>query len=190
MTSDALAGVQDDDAPRLSVNTQNTGTPFRVRPARPDDAVAVYALIKELAEYEREPAAVTGTLEDLRAALFNPHPRVHCLVLEASTPDGPSVVGMAVWYVTFSTWRVRHGIWLEDLYVQPAHRRSGAGRALLEALADICVERGYARLEWWVLDWNEPAHGFYRSVGALPQDEWTVWRLDDAGIKELAASTM
>jgi GNAT superfamily N-acetyltransferase len=188
MTSDALAGVQDDDAPRLATGSSGSNA-FRVRPARPEDAPALYGLIKELAEYEREPDAVTGSLEDLRAALFNPHPRVHCHVLEVNGPEGPAVAGLALWYVSFSTWRARHGIWLEDLYVQPAYRRGGAGRALLETLADVCVERGYARLEWWVLDWNEPAHGFYRSIGAAPQDEWTVWRLDDSSLRNLAGSS-
>jgi GNAT superfamily N-acetyltransferase len=160
--------------------------PWRVREARLEDVPAIFGLVQELADYEKEPDAVLATAEDFAAALFNPHPRVHCLVLEASTPAGPSVVGMAIWYVTFSTWRGRHGLWLEDLFVQPAYRRTGAGRALLAELARICTQRGYARMEWWVLDWNEPAHKFYRTLGALPQDEWTVWRVDDEKLKALA----
>ena len=94
---------------------------------------------------------------------------------------------MALWYVTFSTWKTRHGLWLEDLFVLPEHRRLGLGRALLSTLAQVCLDRGYRRFEWWVLDWNEPAHGFYRSLGAVPQDEWTVWRLEGADLAATAA---
>jgi GNAT superfamily N-acetyltransferase len=162
-----------------------------VRPARPDDVDAVHALVRELAVYEREPDAVEATVEDLAAALFGPDPRVHCHVAEvdevADGSGGPRVVGMALWFVSFSTWRGRHGIWLEDLFVRPEHRGSGAGRALLRSLAEVCAERGWARLEWAVLDWNTPAHGFYRSLGAAPQDEWTTWRLDGDGLHALAA---
>lgn len=162
-------------------------TAWRVRAARPDDATALHALITELAEYEREPDAVEATPDALRAALFNPHPRVHALVGEVDGPEGAEVAAMAIWYVTFSTWRGRHGIWLEDVYVRPAYRRLGLARALLGELAQICVERGYPRLEWWVLDWNESAHTFYRSLGATPQDEWTVWRVDDEALKVLGS---
>ena len=95
---------------------------------------------------------------------------------------------MAVWYLTFSTWLGRPGIWLEDLYVQPAHRGSGLGRQLLTTLAQLCSERGYGRLEWWVLDWNEPSIGFYRNLGARSEDEWTTYRLDGEALDRLAAS--
>lgn len=150
-----------------------------IRPARLDDVPTIDALVHELAVYEKEPDAVEATPDDFAAALFGPDPRVHCHVAEVTPPGGePEVVGMALWYVTFSTWRGRHGIWLEDLFVRPAHRGLGVGRQLLQTLAAECAARGYARLEWWVLDWNTPAHGFYRSLGATPQDEWTVWRLD------------
>jgi GNAT superfamily N-acetyltransferase len=181
MTSDALAGLNEEP-------TADRAVPWRVRPARPEDVVQMHALIQELAEYEREPDAVQATADDLGAALFNSHPRVHAHVVEAGGPGGGQVVGMAVWYVTYSTWRGRHGLWLEDLYVRPAHRRSGAGRALLKALAGVCADRGYARLEWWVLDWNEPAHRFYRTLGAEPQDEWTVWRVDDDDLRALGSN--
>ena len=107
---------------------------------------------------------------------------------EVTDADGNrQLVGMAVWYVTFSTWLGRHGVWLEDLFVQPEHRGSGLGTALLARLAGICVERGYGRLEWWVLNWNEPSIGFYRSLGAVPQEEWTVFRLDGDALTALAA---
>ena len=140
-------------------------------------------LVRELAEYEREPDAVEATEDLLAAALFGPAPVASCLV--ALDVDG-SVVGLALWYVTFSTWKGRPGLWLEDLFVRPAARGRGRGRALLQALARTCVERGYARFEWWVLDWNAPAIGFYRALGAVPQDEWTTFRVDGAALAELA----
>ena len=111
---------------------------------------------------------------------------MHCHVAELDGPAAPAVVGMALWFVTYSTWHGRHGIWLEDLFVRPGHRGLGLGRALLGTLAGICRERGYPRMEWTVLDWNEPAHDFYRTIGASPLDEWTTWRLSDGGIDELS----
>jgi len=165
------------------------GTPWRVRPAVPGDAERISTLVRELATYEREPDAVRATPDDFRTALFGPNPRVHCHVAEISGPDGPLVVGMALWFVSFSTWEGRHGVWLEDLFVEPQYRRLGLGRALLEILAQLCVERGYRRLEWWVLDWNTPAHDFYRSLGAVPQPDWTTWRIDEAALTQLGGST-
>jgi GNAT superfamily N-acetyltransferase len=100
--------------------------------------------------------------------------------------DAGAVVGFALWYVTFSTWKGRPGLWLEDLFVRPSARGAGHGKALLQALAAVCVERGYPRFEWWVLDWNEPAIGFYRSLGAVPQDAWTTFRVDGEALGELA----
>jgi GNAT superfamily N-acetyltransferase len=144
------------------------------------------ALVRELADYSDESEAVMATPEEFGAAFFNPHPRVHCHVVELDSPNGPTVVGLAIWFVTFSTWRGRHGIWLEDLYIQPAYRRLGVGRALMAELAAICVDRGYARMEWWVLDWNEPAHHFYRGVGAEPQDDSTIWRVTNESLKALS----
>lgn len=191
MTSDALAEQPDralvSAAPATPgrPGTGVSGAAWRVRAARPGDVARIDALVRELADYEREPNAVKAAPEDFGAAFFNPHPRVHCHVLEVDGPSGPAVVGLAIWFVTFSTWRGRHGLWLEDLYVQPAYRRLGAGRALLAELAAICVDRGYARMEWCVLDWNEPAHRFYRGVGAAPQDDWTVWRVTDESLKAL-----
>jgi GNAT superfamily N-acetyltransferase len=185
MSSDSLAGIPDSAAKAVGQEPSG-GAIWRVRPARPADVRQIDVLVRELAEYERESDAVTATTEDFGAAFFSPHSRVHCHVVEVDGPAGPAVVGLAIWYVTFSTWRGRHGLWLEDLYVQPAFRRLGAGRALLTELASICSDRGYARMEWWVLDWNELAHRFYRGVGAEPQDEWTVWRVTDGPLKELA----
>lgn len=161
------------------------GTPWRVRPAVVDDVVKIHALVRELADYERELASVEATADDFRSALFGPNPRVHCHVAEVDGPAGPEVAGMAMWFVTFSTWRGRHGVWLEDLFISPAHRRLGLGRALLEELARVCVQRGYRRLEWAVLDWNAPAQDFYRSLGATPQEDWTVWRVDATALAHL-----
>jgi GNAT superfamily N-acetyltransferase len=164
--------------------------PPRLRDAVPDDVPQILRLIQELAEYERAPDAVEATEQHLRTALFPSDPasaRSHAIVAEVDGADGrPQVVGMAVWYVTFSTWLGRHGLWLEDLFVRPQHRGSGLGKALLARLAALCVERGYGRLEWWVLNWNEPSIGFYRSLGAVAQDEWTVFRLDGAALARLA----
>ncbi|MEU4768976.1 GNAT family N-acetyltransferase [Actinosynnema sp. NPDC023794] len=153
----------------------------RVRRVREEDVPAVVALVEELAEYERARHECRLTVEQLRDALFRPSPALFGHVAEV---DG-RVVGMALWFLNFSTWRGTHGIYLEDLYVQPDQRQSGLGRALLQALAEECVARGYARLEWWVLDWNAPAIGFYKSLGALPMDEWTVFRLTDDSLTRL-----
>ncbi|PRX49079.1 L-amino acid N-acyltransferase YncA [Prauserella shujinwangii] len=155
----------------------------RIRRVRESDVAAVVALVHELAEYEKAPDECGLTAEQLHAALFGEHPALFGHVADV----GGEVVGCALWFLNFSTWRGVHGIYLEDLYVRPAHRGSGLGRALLAALAEECVARGYARLEWWVLDWNAPAIGFYQSIGAVPMDEWTVFRLTDEPLRALAA---
>lgn len=166
---------------------------WRIRVAAPGDEGAIADLVRELAHYEREPEAAQATADDFAAALFGSDPRLHAHVAEvrASGGDGSGeawhVQGMAVWFVTFSTWTGRHGIWLEDLFVRPDHRRLGLGRALLATLAATCAERGWTRLDWSVLDWNEPAQGFYRSIGAAPMDEWTTWRLHGPDLEDLAA---
>jgi GNAT superfamily N-acetyltransferase len=154
-----------------------------VRPATLDDVPAIMQLVRELADYEREPDAVEATEAHFRRALFprDGHPTVSCLVAET----GREVVGIAVWYLTFSTWTGRNGIWLEDLFVRPDHRGDGHGTALLQALAALCVERGYPRLEWWVLDWNAPSIGFYESLGARAEDEWTTFRLSGEALSAL-----
>jgi GNAT superfamily N-acetyltransferase len=156
-----------------------------VRPVEERDVDAVVALVHELAAYERAPEHCHLSADQLRAALFGPAPALFGHV--AQTRDG-RVVGCALWFLNFSTWRGVHGIYLEDLYVTPAHRGAGLGRRLLAALAALCVERGYARLEWWVLDWNAPSIGFYRALGAVPMDEWTVHRLDGDALAALARS--
>ncbi|WP_250550447.1 GNAT family N-acetyltransferase [Pseudonocardia sp. H11422] len=138
-------------------------------------------MVHELADYEREPESCLLTAEQLHAALFGPAPALFGHVAEV---DG-AVVGCALWFLNFSTWQGVHGIYLEDLYVRPEHRGHGLGRALLAELAAICAERGYARLEWSVLDWNAPSIGFYRSIGAVGMDEWTTFRLTGAPLAEL-----
>ena len=153
-----------------------------IRAATVDDVPVVVRLVHELASYEREPDAVVATEEQFRTALFGPDPRVHCLVAE----DGGETVGFAIWFVSFSTWLGTHGIYLEDLFVRPEARGGGHGRALLTELARIAVERGYGRVEWAVLDWNVDAQGFYRSLGAAPQDEWTTWRLTGDPLQQLS----
>src|SRR6266581_3626327 len=132
-----------------------------IRPATSADVPRICELIRELAEYERSADQLTATTDDLRAALFCPSPAVFAHVAVA---DG-DIVGFALWFINFSTWLGKHGIYLEDLYVTPAMRGRGFGRALLAGLAAICVSRNYGRLEWWVLDWNAPAIGFYSSLG-------------------------
>jgi GNAT superfamily N-acetyltransferase len=147
-----------------------------IRAARPDDVPEILAMIRELAEFEREPDAVENTEAMLTATLFADHPMASCLVVDGDEPG--ALAAMALWYPTYSTWTGVHGIHLEDLYVRPEHRRGGHGRALLARLAAETVERGWARLEWDVLDWNENAIAFYRSLGAEFKDDWTTCRLD------------
>jgi GNAT superfamily N-acetyltransferase len=157
-------------------------TDATVRRVRPDDVDAVVALCHELAEYERAAQECTLTTEALRAALFCEAPALFGHVAEV---EGV-VVGTALWFLNFSTWHGTHGIYLEDLYVQQEHRGGGLGGALLTELARECVQHGYARLEWSVLDWNAPAIGFYKSLGAVPLDEWTVFRLTGNALADVA----
>ncbi|WP_424189319.1 GNAT family N-acetyltransferase [Actinokineospora sp. G85] len=157
-------------------------TDARVRRARESDVDSIVGLVFELAEYEEAAHECHLTAEQLRAALFGDSPALFGHVAEV----GGEVVGCALWFLNFSTWRGVHGIYLEDLYVQPAQRGQGLGKALLTALAQECVARGYQRLEWTVLDWNAPAIGFYRSIGAVPMDKWTVQRLTDGALTALA----
>jgi len=154
---------------------------FAIRPVSPGDVPSVVALVHELAAYERAADQCSLADDQLRSALFGESAALFGHV--ATVDDDP--VGCALWFLNFSTWRGVHGIYLEDLFVQPSHRGRGIGRALLVELARECVARGYARLEWAVLDWNEPAIGFYRSLGAAPQDEWTTFRLEGQSLFKL-----
>ena len=153
-----------------------------IRSAGPGDEALVLSLIRELAEYERLANEVDATEEAIAAALFPEHPRVFAQIAEWHGEPA----GFALWFYNFSTFRGRHGIYLEDLFVCPGYRGHGIGRALLATLARRCLEEGLPRLEWWVLDWNEPARAFYRSLGAVPIDEWTVQRVTGEALARLA----
>ncbi len=153
-----------------------------LRPARPGDEAVIFELIRDLARYERLEDAVESSAQGIATALFAGEPKVFCEVAEV---DG-AVVGFALWFYTFSTFRGRHGIYLEDLFVTPAARRAGAGTALLRALARRCVEEGLGRFEWSVLDWNEPAIAFYSAQGARLLDGWTMCRVDGPALEALA----
>lgn len=155
-----------------------------IRRVEPRDVDAVVALVYELALYEKAPEQCHLTSEQLRTALFGENPALFGHVAEV---DG-QVVGIALWFLNFSTWDGVHGIYLEDLYVTPDQRGNGLGKQLLEALAQECVAKGYSRLQWWVLNWNEPSIGFYKSLGAVPMDEWTTMRVSDEALVRLGTA--
>ncbi|MFI0878453.1 GNAT family N-acetyltransferase [Streptomyces parvus] len=155
-----------------------------IRTATPADIPVLHALVRELAAYEKALDEVVASEEQLAEALFGDRPAAYAHVATADDGGG-EVVGFALWFLNFSTWRGVHGIYLEDLYVRPERRGGGYGKALLTELARICVECGYERLEWSVLDWNAPSIAFYESLGARPQDEWTVYRLTDGALASL-----
>lgn len=159
-----------------------------IRAATPADLGDILQLIRDLAAYEREPDAVKATVESLHGTLFGPTPTAEAIVAEGGDEFGGEVVGMALYFTNFSTWSGRDGIYLEDLYVKPGARGTGLGKALLRHLAQTAVARGCARLEWSVLDWNEPALAFYRSLGATAMSDWTVHRLDGDALATFAGS--
>jgi GNAT superfamily N-acetyltransferase len=159
----------------------NNSDSFSIRSATADDVPLILSLIKELAEYEKLSHAVVATEDDLQQSLFGARPAAEVII--ASEGDEP--VGYALFFSTFSTFVGKPGIYLEDLYVRPVARRKGYGRALLLHLAQLARERGCGRLEWSVLDWNEPSINFYKSLGAVPLDDWTVFRLDSAALQTL-----
>ena len=158
---------------------------FAIRPAKRGDESIILGFVKELAEYEKLAHEVVATEADLADRLFCQNPKVFAIIAEID--DHP--VGFALYFFNFSTFLGRHGLYLEDLYVRPQTRGSGIGKALLERLAQIAVENECGRLEWWVLDWNEPAIEFYKSVGAIPMDEWTVFRLTGPALHNLAKAS-
>lgn len=151
-----------------------TSTSTHIRTAEPGDVELIFALIQQLADYERAPDQVKGNPQLLADALFGEHPSAEALIAER---DGEAV-GFALFHGTFSTWECRPGLWLEDLFVPPRHRRGGLGRALFAAVAATAVARGCTRLEWAALDWNEPALEFYETLSARRLDEWVMHRLD------------
>ncbi len=160
-----------------------------VRPALPEDVQSLHQFIIDLAVFEREPRAVTSTPAQLARALFDGgdvpsgRPALYAHVAEV----GGQVVGMAIWFLNYSTWTGNHGIYLEDLYVDPGYRGQGVSTALMAELASIAVEHGYDRFQWWVLDWNRQAKEVYEKLGAVPMDEWTVNRLSGEALRALAA---
>jgi GNAT superfamily N-acetyltransferase len=161
-----------------------TAPGFVLRDARPEDLPEVVRLVRALAEYEKLLHEAVGTEEDFRAAMFGPNPRAHCTLAEA---EGRAV-GVAIWFFNFSTFTGRPGLYLEDIFVEPAHRGRGIGKAFFQHLAARAVAEGCARMEWQVLDWNKPAVRFYRKLGARGMDEWRVQRLTGDALKALAAS--
>jgi GNAT superfamily N-acetyltransferase len=153
-----------------------------IRRARPDEAGLVLSLVCELAEYEKLSHEVEATEQMIAAALFGPNPRLFCDIAEWNG----EVAGFAVWFVNFSTFSGRSGIYLEDLFVRPAQRGKGIGKSLLAHLARECVANGWSRLQWAVLDWNTPSIDFYKSLGAVMLDEWTVCKVSGAALSALA----
>ena len=157
---------------------------MRIRAAREGDVGLLLALIRELAEYERLADEAVGTEELLRGALFGERPVAEAAIAE----DGGQPVGFVLWFTTFSTFQCLPGAWVEDLFVRPEHRGAGTGRALLQHVARVAVERGYGRLELAVLDWNEPSIGFYRALGARPLGDWITQRFEGDALRGLASS--
>jgi GNAT superfamily N-acetyltransferase len=154
-----------------------------IRPATINDIDEILAMIYELALYEKAPEEAKATREQIIESFFSEDPKVFCEIVEV---DG-SVAGFAIWFLNYSTWQGKHGIYLEDLFVRPQYRGKGFGKALLKRLAAICEERGYGRFQWWVLDWNQPAIDFYKSLGAVAMDEWTVFRVSEQALTQLAS---
>ena len=154
---------------------------MNIRPAQQDEVGIVLQLIHDLALYEKAPNEVEATEKELLETIFVDNARVFCDVVEV---DG-EIAGMAIWFLNYSTWQGKHGIYLEDLFIKPEFRGKGYGKALLQHLAKVCDERGYGRFQWWVLDWNSPAIEFYKSLGAVAMDEWTVYRVSGDPLKKL-----
>lgn len=169
---------------------------MKIRPARREDAAVIRQLIYELAVYERAPDEVEATEQHILDTIFCENPAVFCEIIELDDDElvenepklGPNIAGMAIWFLNYSTWQGRHGLYLEDLYVRDEFRGRGYGKAMLEHLAAICIEHGYGRFQWWVLDWNTPSIEFYRAMGAQSMDEWTVFRVSGDALEALGKS--
>jgi len=157
---------------------------FVIRPAVAGEAGLVLGFIRKLADYERRLDEVVASEAEIEEALFGPHPRTFCDIAEW----GGQAVGFAIWFYNFSTFWGRNGIYLEDLFVEPEYRGKGIGKALLRHLARRCRDEGLPRLQWWVINWNAPSIAFYKSLGAVPMDEWTVYRLTGEPLRKLADS--
>lgn len=155
---------------------------MQIRAAKPDETQTILDFILALAVYEKCPEEAVATAQDIQNTFFCDNPRVFCDFVEVDE----QIVGFVVWYLNYSTWTGTHGIYVEDLFVLPEHRGNGYGKALLANLANVCVSRGYERLQWWVLNWNQPSIEFYESLGAKPMNEWTVMRVDEDALTRLA----
>jgi GNAT superfamily N-acetyltransferase len=188
-----------DDLPYSTCNSQPATCNLpTIRPATPADIPAILALIRELADYEREPAAAVATEADLLRDGFGPIPRFHCLLAELAVGTGTqpatdtlqpaTAVGFALYFYNYSTWRGHAGVYLEDLFVKRPFRGKGIGKALLSAVAAIAVAEGCPRLEWAVLHWNDPAIDFYKSLGAESMSEWTIMRVSGDALQQFAQS--
>jgi len=153
-----------------------------IRAARPADSALIFALVRELADYEKLTAEIDATEEQIAAAMFADAPRLYCDIAEWNGKPA----GFSVWFLNFSTFRGRHGLYIEDIFVRPAYRGRGIGKALMARLARRCVEQGYARCEWAVLDWNAPSIAFYQSIGAQVLDQWKICRLSGEALNTFA----
>jgi GNAT superfamily N-acetyltransferase len=153
-----------------------------IRKAELRDSALIFSLVRELADYEKLSAEVDATERSIAAVLFAPEPRIFCDIAEWNG----ETAGFALWFLNYSTFRGRYGLFLEDIFVRPAFRRKGIGKGLLQRLATRCVEQGYARFEWAVLDWNKPAIAFYRSLGVELMDDWRICRLSGAALQGFA----
>jgi GNAT superfamily N-acetyltransferase len=153
-----------------------------IRQAEPSDSALIFALVNEIAAYEKLSGEVDATEQQIAATLFASEPRVFCDIAEWNGEP----VGFALWFLNFSSFRGRHGIYLEDIFVRPAFRQRGIGKALLARLARLCVEQGFARFEWSVLDWNTPSIDFYRAMGATVMDDWRICRLSGEALRRFA----
>jgi GNAT superfamily N-acetyltransferase len=157
---------------------------MNIRRALPHEAPLIQELVLELALFEKAPQSAQASLADISRAFFSQHPAVFCDFIE---DEAGVVQGFAIWFLNFSTWTGTHGIYLEDLFIRPEARGRGYGKAFLRHLASLCVARGYHRLQWWVLDWNQPAINFYQGLGAHLMDEWTTMRVDGEALYRLSA---
>ena len=158
---------------------------MKIRPARREEAPIILQLIKDLAEYEKAPDQVAASETEILNTIFAENPKVFCDLVEVDN----QIAGMAIWFLNYSTWLGKAGLYLEDLFVKPEFRGKGIGLEFMKTLARICIERGYERFQWWVLDWNEPSINFYKSIGAEAMSDWTVYRLSGSALSNFAASS-
>ena len=158
---------------------------MKIRLAKPEDIADIHRLIYELAVYEKAPEQMVATVDQISESLFKDNPVAFAHVAEV---DG-QIVGIALWFLNYSTWLGKPGIYLEDLFVQPEYRSHGIGKGFMKTLARLCTERGYERFQWWVLDWDKPSIEFYKSLGAVPMEDWTVFRLSGDALKKFASES-